>query len=245
MQILGHRGAKGEYPENTLGGIQFALTCGVSAIEIDVHLTRDGELVVIHDDTLDRTTNLSGKVSDLSFLELQKAETEKGEKIPTFLQVLELLSKEEWRHIHLSVELKAFATSLAVVKVLQNYKRFENISIISFNHRWCAEVKKLCPKVKTFLLLYGLPLNPVEIIKSAGADGISLSLQWIDKKLVDECHEHNYQVVAWNLNDPQMLPLCLDMGLDFLGTDYPSILVPALRDLEPRFIGDFAPEGLS
>lgn len=228
MKIMGHRGAKDEFPENTLKGIKHALELGCPAVEIDIHQTSDGEIVVIHDDTVDRTTNGKGKVLDLNFASLRNLDAGLGEKIPTLKEVLELVRNF---HSELVIEVKALGFEEKLVSLLEKEKMIESVSVISFNHRIVKKVKEINSKIKTAILIYGLPVNAPEMIKAAKADGASLSVSTIDKELVEQCHKENFYVAAWNVNDPSKLKYFLDMGVDFLGTDKPSLILAAFNKL--------------
>ncbi|GAB4011947.1 MAG: glycerophosphodiester phosphodiesterase [Bdellovibrio sp.] len=224
---MGHRGAKDEYPENTLKGINFALEQGCPAVEIDIHLSKDGELVVIHDDTIDRTTNGKGKVLDYTLAELKRFDAGQGETIPTLKEVLQTIQSH---HSELVIEIKAAHTEEKLIKLLEEMKMIDKVSVISFNHRIVKKVKELKPQIKTAVLIYGLPEDAPSMIKAAKADGASVCVATIDKKLVEDCHAQGFYVAAWNINVPEQLPYFIDMGIDFLGTDRPSVIVPALKN---------------
>jgi glycerophosphoryl diester phosphodiesterase len=217
--ILGHRGAKGERPENTILGIRYALELGVKAIEIDVHLSSDGELVVIHDDTLDRTTSGSGKVLDFSSEEIRKLDAGLGEKVPFLSEVFDLF---EDFNFTLFVEVKALNCEKKIVELVEKYDLYSKVIVKSFNHRVVKKVKELEPKIKTSCLIYGLPINAVNIIENAKADGISISVSTVDQALVELCQHNNYKVTVWNINEKEDLAPFLEMGVDFIGTDFPS-----------------------
>ena len=217
--ILGHRGAKGEKPENTILGIKYALDLGVKAIEIDIHLSSDEELIVIHDDTVDRTTNGQGKVLNLSSLELKKLDAGEGERIPLLEEVLDLYKDYNFT---LFVEIKSLGCEKKLIKLIKERDLYSKIIAKSFNHRIVKRIKELDSKVKTSCLMYGLPINAVNIIENAKADGISISVSTVDQALVDLCQHNNYKVTVWNVNTKLELAPFVEMGVDFIGTDYPS-----------------------
>jgi glycerophosphoryl diester phosphodiesterase len=226
MKILGHRGAKGEIAENTLKSIQHAITAGVGAIEIDVHLTKDGKLAVIHDDSVDRTTNGIGKIIDLTMDELKKLDAGEGQTIPTLQEVIDLIKDHP---ITFFIEVKALKCEELIVKHIED-SGIENRTIVkSFIHRIPQKVKELNPKIKTACLMYGLPIDPVAIIKACNGDGISISAQTIDKELVKKCHDAGLTVTTWNINDEKLLPYFQDMGVDFAGTDFPTTICKAIE----------------
>ena len=219
-KILGHRGAKGERPENTIKGIKYAVDCKVEAIEIDVHISKDGKLVVIHDDTLERTTNGKGKVIDFTLKELKGLDAGEGERIPTLEEVSNLLIDLD---ITFFIEIKAGNCEDAVAQLIKEKKYYSKSFVKAFNHRVLLNIKKINPKIRTQCLMYGLPIDPVSIVRSAKADGLSLSASTIDRQLVEECHNSNILVTTWNANTISEMQKFKDMGVDFIGTDFPSL----------------------
>lgn len=219
--ILGHRGAKGERPENTILGIRYALELGVKAIEIDIHLSKDNRLVVIHDDTVDRTTNSQGAVKDLTSSELRDLDAGMGEKIPYLEEVFDLFSEFNFT---LFVEVKSLGCEKKLVDLISSSEAelYSKVIVKSFNHRIVKKVKELDSKIKTACLIYGLPINAVNIIEDAKADGISISTSTVDQALVELCKHNGYKVTVWNVNEKSELSLFVEMGVDFIGTDFPS-----------------------
>lgn len=231
MKLLGHRGARQEAPENTLGSIRRALDAGVSGIECDVHLSADGQVVVIHDETVDRTCPPArGRVDALDFAALRALDAGQGERIPSLSEVLELVRGRA----ELFVELKVPGSEPAVLEVLRRHAALDRCLIKAFDHRLVARVKQLEPRLRAGCLLVARPVDPVGIARAAGADFLSLHLSCVDRDLVATCHAAGLTVCAWNLNEPGPLPDLVATGLDWLGTDAPSALVPALRALAVR-----------
>ena len=132
MSILtGHRGAKKEFPENTILSIENAIQNGCKAIEIDIHQTKDSQLVVIHDPTIDRTSNGRGRVDSYTYQELLEFDFGQGQQIPTLFEVLELSKKTQMK---LLIELKVHGIEKQIVTLIDEFKLYENTYIISFHH---------------------------------------------------------------------------------------------------------------
>jgi glycerophosphoryl diester phosphodiesterase len=131
MIIIGHRGAAALEPENTLLSIKRAMDIGVDAVEIDVHLSKDKDLVVIHDATVDRTTNGKGPVSSYTVQEIKRLDAGKGETIPTLQEVIDLIDKR----VLLIIELKEEGTERSVVDLVVRNNLFDKACVISFWHR--------------------------------------------------------------------------------------------------------------
>lgn len=223
MRLLGHRGARHEHPENTLGGIERALRAGVEGIEVDVHLSQDGHVVVIHDETLDRTTNGRGRVDAHAFAALRALDAGKGERIPTLEEVLEVCRGRATPFI----ELKGSGVEEPVVAILREARMESAAWVKAFDHRKLLRTKELAPGLRAACLLVGRPVDPVGIARSARADGLSLNVDYVDRDLVEECHAAGLVVCAWNCNDPSRLRALRETGVDWLGTDAPSSMVTA------------------
>lgn len=215
---MGHRGARDRAPENTIRSFDFLIQSGLSVLEFDIHYCKGGHWVVHHDDTLDRTTHSTGKIADKTWDELSLVRTKEDDPLPRLQDVLELTQNHG---IEIQIELKTDGDFKNLKSHLDQVKDKKLITVISFNHRWLLEFKQLCPDYKTACLMFALPVNPVEIVKSCKADGISLNINYIDQKLVDECHSQNYFVTAWNANDQDTYLRMKKLGIDYLGTDVP------------------------
>lgn len=217
---MGHRGSRDKAAENTLKSFVFLKESGLKAVEFDIHETTDGVWVVHHDDTLDRTTIESGPITARSWEELSKVCTKEGEPLPRLEQVLDLFEDSD---IELQIELKSFGDWNRLGALLLTYKKHAQYTVISFNHRWLLDFKNAAPKIRTTCLIFALPVNPVQIVHAAKADGLSLSVGWIDKMTVQECHQAGFKVTAWNANDRTTFHRMKDLGVDYLGTDMPYI----------------------
>lgn len=225
LQIMGHRGARFERPENTLKAIEYALDCGVDGVEIDIHTSVDRRLMVIHDPSLERTTNLRGEIAQMSSHELRQADAGEGEKIPYLEEVMELVLP---RGRVLFIEAKGTDFDKELLGLLKGRKYASQIILKSFHHRWLKEIGDQLPQIKKAALMNGLPASPKTLAKSAGAQMLSLSAETIDKTCVAMAHAAAIEVCTWNVNQREELGKYLAMGVDWLGTDCPSEIIPAL-----------------
>jgi glycerophosphoryl diester phosphodiesterase len=155
MIIMGHRGAAALAPENTLLSIATAMEIGVDAVEIDVHLSKDNEIVVIHDATVDRTTNGTGAVSSYTLEAIKKLDAGKGETIPTLQEVIDFIGGK----VRLVIELKEAGTEEPVVQLIKRNGLWENVYVISFWHRLVKTVKEIESRIKTGVLFVGCPVD--------------------------------------------------------------------------------------
>ena len=224
MIIIGHRGAAALEPENTLLSIKRAIDIGVDAIEIDVHLSKDKELVVIHDATVDRTTNGTGPVSGYSVQEIKRLDAGKGEAIPTLQEVIDLIDKR----VMLIIELKEEGTEGSVVDLLGRNNLFDKSCVISFWHRLVKTVKAMDSRIKTGVLLVGSPVDAC-VATQASADTLVMKYTFVDRELVEMAHEKGLKVFIWNIDDRDLLRPYVDMGVDAIGTNDPRVLVEYFR----------------
>lgn len=227
MMIMGHRGAKALEPENTLLSIKRAMDIGVDAVEIDVHLTKDKEVVVIHDSTVDRTTNGKGPVGSYTLEEIKKLDAGKGEKIPTLKEVIEFVKDK----VRLIIELKEEGTEDKVVELIKGYNMFDSAYIISFWHMLVKKIKEMDSRIKTGVLLVGCPVDTC-IARSASADALVMNYAFVNKELVYKAHQEGLKVFIWNIDDRDMLKPYVDMGVDGIGSNDPRILVEYFRSAQ-------------
>jgi len=231
LHIMGHRGASGYEPENTLRAIRRALDMGVTAVEVDVQLTQDGELAVIHDSTVDRTTNGTGFVRDFTLAALKRLDAGQGEAIPSLAEVVE----EVTRRAHLAVELKHPEAAPAVLRFFQARGIFAQAQVISFWHPAVKALKEREPRLRTGVLLVGCPADPVGLARAALAEALVLHYAYVTPELVAAAHAAGLLVYIWNIDDVDTLKPYLAMNLDGIGSNRPDVLVEYLRGLKcPR-----------
>ncbi len=227
MHIMGHRGAPAYEPENTLRSIRTALSMGVAAVEVDVQLTKDGELAVIHDDTVDRTTNGKGLVRDFTLAELRGLDAGKGEPIPSLTEVAE----EVVGRAHLVVELKHPEAAAALLKFFQTRDIFKQAHVISFWHPVVKALKEKEPRLRTGVLLVGCPADPVGLAQTALAEALVLHYAYVTPDLVKAAHAAGLLVYIWNIDDVETLKPYLAMNLEGIGSNRPDVLIQYVRSL--------------
>ncbi len=224
---MGHRGAAAYEPENTIRSIRTALAMGVTAVEVDIQLTRDNELAVIHDGTVDRTTNGKGAVRDFTLAELQRLDAGKGEAIPSLAEVVEEVADRA----HLIIEVKEPEAAPALLQFFQTRDIFGRTHVISFWHPVVKALKEKEPRLHTGILLVGCPADPVGLARAARAEALVLQYAYVTPDLVDAAHAAGVQVYIWNIDDVRTLKPYLAMNLDGIGSNRPDVLVEYLRNL--------------
>jgi glycerophosphoryl diester phosphodiesterase len=223
MLKIGHRGAMGYEPENTLLSFKKAIDLGVDMVELDVYKCKAGELVVIHDDKVDRTTNGSGHVMEKTLEELKKLDAGKGEKIPMLEEVFDLIN----RKVVIDIELKGEDTGEAVAVLIEKYVdekkwSYDDFLVSSFHHIELRKFHELEPKVKIGALITGIPLKYGKFAEKIGAYSVHPSIEFIDQEFVDDCHRRNMKVFVYTVNDSDGILRMEKLGVDGIISDFPD-----------------------
>jgi len=209
--VIGHRGARSVSPENTLKSIRAAKRCGADFVEVDVRLSKDGILVVIHDETVDRTTDGSGKVEELTLEEIRLLDAGLGETVPTLAEAVALAGKLD---LGIVVEMKEEGLEDLVARELKG----RNAIVTSFYHASVREIKDLA-EIKTGIIISSLPINPVDLALWAEADTIFPRIP--NPNLFKKAHREGLEVYPWTINDPDKARWMKRLGADGLVTDDP------------------------
>lgn len=208
----------GVEPENTLRSFVRAEREDMDQIELDLHLSKDGALIVMHDVKVDRTTDGSGLIGDFTLDELRDLDAGHGERIPVFEEVLDAVTKP------IQAEIKDVAAARVLAGVMRERDLVERVDVLSFHDEALAEIRELLPDARTVLVAQG-PMGS-EIVTRAQAVGarlVSLSLRRISLALVQECHRAGISVISWTVNTPADLALARALGLDGVVTDMPAV----------------------
>jgi len=235
---IAHRGASALAPENTIAAFERAVELGADAIEFDIHLSQDGELVVIHDDTLDRTTDGCGLVHQRSLAELMRLDAGRwfgagfaGQRIPRLDEVLDRFAGK----VPLALEIKAGSTFFPrieekVVSALRERAAIDQAAVASFDHYALRRLKEIEPTIRTAALLVGRPVSLSAIAGPAKADGLALEASFVTKTEVEACRAAGLQIVVWVVNDPAQMRHFIGLGVDGIITDRPDLLRLALTE---------------
>ena len=235
--VFGHRGAMGYAPENTFASFERAIELGVDAIELDAHLTADGEVVVIHDAELHRTTDGDGLVGQKTLAELKKLDAGvrfapefAGQRIPTLDEVL------AWARgtCVLDIEIKGGpwpydGIEARVVDLIRRHEMADQTIVISFHHPVVARVKALAPEIATGTLWSCAPIDPVAVAQAAGANAILPQWSYCDAETVEKARAAGLSVHPWATSDPRVIDYLIGMGVDSICANEPDIVVEALR----------------
>ncbi|MFJ9113723.1 glycerophosphodiester phosphodiesterase [Streptomyces sp. NPDC102283] len=214
---LGHRGVMGVEPENTLRSFVRAEASGMDAIELDLHLSKDGALVVMHDVDVDRTTDGTGPIAARTLAELRELDAGRGERIPVFEEVLEAVSSP------LQAEIKDVAAARALADVMRKRDLVGRVEVSSFHDEAVTEIARLVPGVRTVLIASRWGADVVDRAKTAGAATLALNIRRLTLEIVEQAHSEGVKVIGWVVNTQDHLRLARALGLDGATTDFPEI----------------------
>ena len=239
--VIAHSGSSHDAPENTLAAIRQALDAGADAVEFDVTLSKDGEVVVIHDATVDRTTNGTGKVNDLTLDELKSLDAGSwfapqftGERIPTLQEVIDLVGNRAFMFVELKTEaILPTALESTVVDIVTENRMEKNTVIISFDPFALFYASRRNSEIPTGLLYSdetGNHLRDRWFAPLTHPDGLLPRLQMASDSHLREIGDRGHLVVVWTVNSPGEMERLIEMGVDGIITDRPDVL----RDILSR-----------
>jgi glycerophosphoryl diester phosphodiesterase len=202
IMLGGHRGNPAEHPENTLASYLSAIELGCDMVECDVHLTADGELAVIHDHQLERTTNGRGLVGAHTLAELRELDAGQGERIPLLEEVFELCRDR----VGLVIETKQNPIPYPgleekLVAKLREHSMLQQVSVISFHHGCVRHLKEIAPELDAGIIDASRPVDPVAMLRAARAELFSCYWGTLEPSMVAELHAAGAAVGAWTVDD--------------------------------------------
>lgn len=236
--VYAHRGASGLYPENTMEAFHGALKRRADGLELDVQLSRDGKVVVIHDHRLERTTNGTGAVQQHTWRQLRRLRADKGARpptsqtrIPSLREVLDAFAPTPLRFI---IELKNFLVPQPhleerVIDLIKRYQLTERTVVSSFNFDSLLRIKELEPSQATALLYVGPLQQPWEVGARYGTNQLHVPDDQLTRPLVEEAKARGFQVLGWAIDKSARIRQAAEMGVDGIITNYPGKARKVLR----------------
>jgi glycerophosphoryl diester phosphodiesterase len=229
--IYGHRGAKGEAPENTLTSFRQCLGHGVRRCELDLHLSADNELMVIHDPTLKRTTGRRGKVVEHSAADLALIDARKGGPgwvqpcpIPRLEELFEKCDFEHWQlEVKSASRTRAASTVLAIREMAQRFGLLERITITSSSREVLAAALELTPDIARGLVAEYAWLDPLKVAQNYGCNLLALNWTLCTPERLLKAQRQGLHVSVWTVNEPALMRRLADFGVDSLITDFPGL----------------------
>jgi glycerophosphoryl diester phosphodiesterase len=252
LLVIAHRGGRSLGPESTLYTYRNAVKLGVDVLEMDVRSTKDGQLVILHDRTVARTTNATGSVENYTLVELKELDTahrwspdngrtfplrNKGVKIPTLAEVL-----AEFPETKMNLEIKDSRSSTiqSLCRLIRDHQMTKKVMVASIDADSLKEFRLLCPQVATSagaseaMLFYGLQKIYLEAVYSPDAQALQIpetygDLQIVNRRFIAAAHARNMRVQVWTVNDVKAMKRLLNLGVDGIMTDYPQRLMELLK----------------
>jgi len=239
FKIIAHRGASGQYPENSRLAFEKAIAAGADIIELDCQLTADGHVVVFHDERLARTTGARGKIHEKTLEQLRKLDVGKwrkpafrGEKILTLEEALKIFAG----NVDLCLEIKTAKAAPAGIEIkllfiLSHYDYLERTTISSFDYRSLARVRELAPEA-TLGLIYGVGIkeDPLAVAERLAASSIHVQKQLAHREFLDRAWQAGLDVYVWTVNDLREMEMFAAWGVQGLFSDFPEKLVRVGRN---------------
>ncbi|MFF9689552.1 glycerophosphodiester phosphodiesterase [Streptomyces sp. NPDC014623] len=207
----------GVEPENTLRSFKRAEQAGMDAVELDLHLSKDGALAVMHDAAVDRTTDGQGLIAEKTLPELRELDAGQGERVPVFEEVLDAISSP------LQAEIKDVTAARALAEVMLRRDLAGRVEVSSFHDAAVAEIAQLVPGVRTVLIASRWEGDVVDRAKAVGAGTLALNIRRLTLEVVEQAHAEGLKVIGWVVNTPDHLRLVRALGLDGATTDHPEI----------------------
>lgn len=214
--LIAHRGASKIAPENTLKAFQKAIELEADYVEFDVHQSKDGEVVIMHDANTFRTTRHLGAIKNMTLKELKELNAGEGEQIPTLQELIELAKGK----INFQLEIKDKGMAKKIVTILKDADVIESTLVSSFKHKELLEAQKIEPRLKLAALIIGI--NTYKIIKNAVKNkfnAIQPFYTFIRKSFIDSAHRNNIKINAWTVNSKETMRKLSEMGVDGIITN--------------------------
>jgi len=221
--VIGHRGAMGHVTENTLASVQKAMDLGVDMIEIDVFKIKSGEIMVFHDERVDKLTNGTGNIEEYNFLELKALTLDGNHKIPLLQDVIKLIDNK----IPLNIELKGANTTDRVNHIIHVYTEkqgwnLNNFIISSFKWDELREMRRINSDIAIAVLTDDDPLAALTVAKELDAVAINPNFRTLSAEVVRQIQEEGFKIFTWTVNEPEDIISAQSMNVDGIFTNYPE-----------------------
>ncbi len=218
MVRVGHRGAAGYAPENTLLSIEHAILLNTDFVELDVQRTRDGHLVLMHDKRIDRTTNGAGYVTDINLEVLRELNAGGGQHIPTIEEVLAVAEG----HVGLMLEMIQPGIADQLYDTVRTSGYGGDVIYSSFHHAEIRRINTLDQDAALLALLEGVPLKPAQFAIDARASHVGIAMDSVTTRFVQDLHQAGLQVFIYTVNDPRDVQQAHALGVDGIISDFPD-----------------------
>jgi glycerophosphoryl diester phosphodiesterase len=234
--IYGHRGAKGEVPENTLASFRKCLEHGVRRCELDLHLSLDGELMVIHDPTLKRTTGRRGRVSEHEAASLVSYDARQSGPawnqpcpIPRLSELFEECPFEHWQlEVKSASRVRAARTVQAIKDLVERHGISDKVTVTSSSRQVLRALREHAPKLSRGLVAEYAWLDPLKVARHYGCNLLALNWSLCSPERLSKAQQQGLHVSVWTVNEPALMLRLADFGVDSIITDFPGLAVSTL-----------------
>ena len=229
--IIGHRGAKGHVAENTIPSVKHAIDLGANGVEIDVFRCKSGEIVVFHDDSLNKILDVNLCIEDLDLKKIKSFRIENKYFIPTLEEILSL----QFGDLILNIELKGKGTAIPTIEILRNYFnkgliKEKNILISSFDWDELLILRSVSQEIPIGVLIDGNPLLALKFAEEVKATSINSDYKFLNKKNIELINSMGYKLFPYTVNDKDEMKKLISLGVDGIITDYPDKLKNILNN---------------
>ena len=214
MQVIAHRGASFFEPENTLRAVERAVKMGADFVEVDVRMSKDNRLVIMHDADINRTTDGKGLVKDYTLQELKKLDAGDGETIPTLDEVIACVKDR----VCLVIEIKEPGTEGKILEKI-NENKLENTILTSFYHKSIKNARKMNPSVDAGIIFTCQPVDVNQMASNASANIIFPGYKYLDDDLIKQAHRNGILVYPWTIDDKGIFEKLVEIGVEGIVTN--------------------------
>ena len=218
-KIIAHRGASFHAPENTISAVKKAIEMNSDMIELDARMTKDDEIVIIHDPNVDRTTDGKGYVKDMTLEQIKRLRINNNEEIPTLQEVIDIIKGK----CKLNLHIKEKRTLSNILKIIKDNALYNEVLLSSFNEKTLIYIKEIDPRIKTGYLLRRPTPFYVDIGKRLGADYLHPAYKIATKRMVKRAQKYGFKVNIWTLKDKKSVLISRSYGVDGLITNDPLL----------------------
>jgi glycerophosphoryl diester phosphodiesterase len=226
--VVGHRGCAALEPENTLRGFRRALALGCDYVETDVRLTSDGQLVLMHDETVDRTTDGSGRVAELTLAAIRALDAGGKERVPILAELLELLRSEGGGRVQLLCELKGERTAAAAVGIVRAAGMERAVVFTCFDLDRLRAVKAIDPTLRTGAIFGQPPADFAQQAQAVGAEGVGVNHRWMAAEVIAAARAAGLVIRAWNPDSEAEIRAMIELAPDGISSNRPDLVLRLL-----------------
>ena len=218
---IGHRGARGHAPGNTLAAIERGIALHAHLVEFDVRATSDGQLVLLHDATLDRTTNGHGPIADQLWSDVKQLTSSDGQPLLLLADTLRMASGR----CGVMIEIKVEGIAKQVCRTVQEVRFSGPVIYASFLHDELLAIRRENHQAQTMALIEAVPVNRTAFATDAQATHVGVAFETLTSSFLKSLHDHSFQVFVYTVNDPTDIQTAKAMGVDGIISDYPERLL--------------------